>query len=158
MENTIKVQLYIFLTSVYGGLIFGLAFDIYRAIRYYCNPNKIVTILEDLLFWVFLSFIFFYILNKSSWSSLRGYIFIGFIIGGIIYLKLLSKILFPLWLKLFKGFIILIRNVLRIIKFPIVKVRGILALKKNRINRIKRVPREAFNDIKKYKRILSSKK
>ncbi|NLW39463.1 MAG: spore cortex biosynthesis protein YabQ [Tissierellia bacterium] len=158
MESTIRIQLYIFLTSIYGGLISGLAYDIYRTTRYYFKPKKIATLLEDLLFWIGLSLIFFYILNKSSGGSLRGYMFIGFFIGGLIYLKILSKLLFPLWLKLFKGIIILIRYIMKIIKLPFIRTKTLLLPKIKKASRLKRIPKEAFHEIKRYKRILSNKK
>ncbi|HSH36797.1 spore cortex biosynthesis protein YabQ [Schnuerera sp.] len=155
METTIRIQIYIFLTSVYGGLISGLAYDVYRIVRYYFKPKKIITILEDLLFWVAISLIFFYIINKSNWGSLRGYIFIGFFIGGFIYLKILSKILFPLGLKLFDGIINIINNV--IIK-PFKWVKNILSPKIRKINKIRKIPKEAISEIKRYKKIISNKK
>ena len=148
METTIKIQLYIFLTSIYGGLISGLAYDIYRITRYYFKPKKIVTILEDLLFWIGISFIFFYIINKSNWASLRGYIFIGFFLGGFIYLKLLSKLIFPLWVKLFKGIITIISRIFRTISLPFRKIKNVLSPKIKKINRIRKVPSEAINEIK----------
>lgn len=158
METTIKIQLYIFLTSIYGGLISGLAYDIYRITRYYFKPKKIVTILEDLLFWIGISFIFFYIINKSNWASLRGYIFIGFFLGGFIYLKLLSKLIFPLWVKLFKGIITIISRIFRTISLPFRKIKNVLSPKIKKINRIRKVPSEAINEIKRYKKIISNKK
>ncbi|CCQ97332.1 putative Spore cortex biosynthesis protein YabQ [[Clostridium] ultunense Esp] len=158
METTIKIQLYIFLTSIYGGLISGLAYDIYRVNRLYFKPRKIVTILEDLLFWIGISFIFFYIINKSNWGSMRGYIFIGFFLGGFIYLKILSKILFPLWVKLFNGIITIINNILKVIKLPFRQIKSLLSPKMKRINRIRKIPREAIGEIKRYKKIISNKK
>ncbi|WP_025642473.1 spore cortex biosynthesis protein YabQ [Schnuerera ultunensis] len=100
METTIKIQLYIFLTSIYGGLISGLAYDIYRVNRLYFKPRKIVTILEDLLFWIGISFIFFYIINKSNWGSMRGYIFIGFFFRRIYLFKDIEQNTIPIMGKI----------------------------------------------------------
>lgn len=158
MESTIKIQLYIFLTSIYGGLISGLAYDIYRVTRFYFKPRKIVAILEDLLFWIGISFIFFHIINRSNWGSLRGYIFIGFFLGGFIYLKILSKILFPLWVKLFNGIIALLKNIFKVIKIPFRQIKNLISPKIKRINRIKKIPGEAIGEIKRYKKIISNKK
>lgn len=105
MDNTIKIEIYIFLTSIYGGLIAGLAYDIYRINRNYFKPKKIATIIEDFLFWIGIGFVFFYMLNKNNWAQLRLYVFLGFFLGGIIYLKILSKFLFPFLLKIFNGII-----------------------------------------------------
>ncbi|MCF6464557.1 spore cortex biosynthesis protein YabQ [Clostridium sp. Cult2] len=158
METTIKIQLYIFLTSIYGGLISGLAYDIYRVTRHYFKPRKIVTIIEDLLFWIGVSFIFFYIIYKSNWGSLRGYIFIGFFIGGFIYLKILSKVLFPFWMKIFDGIITIVKKIFAIIKLPFKHIKNLLSPRIKRINRIRKIPKEAISEIKRYKKIISNKK
>lgn len=158
MENTIKVEIYIFLTAIYGGLIAGLVYDIYRVIRYFFKPKKIFTIIEDLLFWIGIATIFVYIINKSSWGQLRGYMFIGFFLGGLIYLKILSKILFPLWVNIFKGIDFIIKGICHIIKLPFKKGKRIISPKIKKINKLKRIPKEAINEIRRYKRIISKKK
>ncbi|NLW23432.1 MAG: spore cortex biosynthesis protein YabQ [Tissierellia bacterium] len=158
MDTTIKVQFYIFLTSLYGGLIAGLAYDIYRVSRYYFKPRKIVTSIEDLLFWIGLALIFFYILNKGNWGELRGYIFIGFSIGGFIYIKFLSKILFPLWVKLFNWIGFAFKGIIKLIGFPIKQIKKLLLPKAKRLAKIKRIPREAIREINRYRKIISNKK
>ncbi|MBZ2174586.1 spore cortex biosynthesis protein YabQ [Schnuerera sp. xch1] len=158
MDTTIKIQFYIFLTAVYGGLITGLAYDIYRATRYCFKPKKIVTIIEDLLFWIGIALIFFYIINKSSWDQLRGYIFIGFFVGGYIYIKTLSKIIFSLTLKLFDGIGYLLRSIVNILILPFRFTKKIISPKLKKINKARRVPVEAIKEIKRYKKIISKKK
>src|SRR5690606_14910652 len=117
MTTDIKFEFYIFLNSVYAGLVSGIIFDLYRVIRYFFKPKKVVTIIEDLLFWIGIGLIFFYILNKSNWGQLRGYVFIGFFLGGLIYLNILSKVLFPIFLKIFKKLGIAIRGIIHVVKF-----------------------------------------
>lgn len=83
MDTTIKIQFYIFLTSIYGGgLIAGLAYDIYRISRLCFKPKKLATLIEDLFFWIGIGIIFFYLLNKNNWAELRFYIFLGFFWRG----------------------------------------------------------------------------
>lgn len=155
MDTNIKVQFYIFLTSLYGGLIAGLAYDIYRATRHYFKPKKIVTTIEDFLFWVGIALIFFYIVSKSNEGGLRGYIFIGFFSGGFIYIKLLSKVFFSLWIRVFDGIILFIKSIANIIILPLKQLEKILS---PRIKKIKRIPIEAINNIKRYRKIISKKK
>jgi len=115
MDNSIKVQGYIFLTSIYGGLIIGFVYDIYRVLRYFLKPKKIATFFEDLTFWIFASLIIFYILIKSNWGEIRGYIFIGFLVGTILYLKIGSKIIYPILLKIFKFISTLVYEFIKLI-------------------------------------------
>jgi spore cortex biosynthesis protein YabQ len=158
MDNNIKIQFYIFLTSLYGGLIAGLAYDIYRISRYYFKPKKIVTIIEDFFFWIGIALIFFYILNKSNWGELRGYIFIGFFIGGLIYLKVLSKFLFSLLIKFFNGLGFVFKGIIETIILPYKYIKKWLRPKIKKIKRTSTIPKEAFSEIKRYKRIISKKK
>ena len=155
MENSIKIQIFIFLTSIYSGMIAGIVYDLYRLIRYHSKPSKIVTGIGDLVFWIGEALIFFYIFNKSSWGELRGYIFVGFFFGTIIYGQILSRFLYPLLLKIFNGIIYIVKWIIYIIKFPFRKGKKILWPK---IQKIKRVPREAIREIIRHRKIISKKK
>lgn len=158
MDTTIKVQLYIFLTSLYGGLITGLAYDIYRLSRHFFKPKKIVTLIEDFIFWVGAALIFFYILNRSNWAELRGYIFLGFFAGGFIYLKVLSKILFPFLIKLFNRVGLIFKRIMGTIILPFKHVNKRLSPKIKKIKRTRGALREAISEIKRHKAIISKKK
>lgn len=158
MDNTIRLQLYMFLTSIYAGLIAGLVYDIYRANRYYLKPKKIFTVIGDFIFWVGIALIFSYILNKSNWMELRGYIFIGFFLGGFIYLKSLSKILLPFLIKLFKKIDLVFRGIIGIISIPFKYIKRLLKGINKKMNKIKRVFSGSMDEIKKHKSIVSKKK
>lgn len=158
MDTTIRYQFYIFLTSIYAGLLIGLIYDLYRVIRLIFKPGKIIAGIEDLIFWLGLAIIFFYIINKSNWGELRGYIFFGTFMGGIIYLKILSKILHPLMVKIFENIILAIKWTVKIIKAPFIKAKKMVKPRIRRINRIKRVPKEAIKEIRRYRKIISKKK
>lgn len=155
MDNTLIVDLHIFLGAIYGGLIVGFVYDIYKTIRYYSKPNKFFTYLGDLLFWAILSLLFFYILLKINWGELRGYIIIGSLSGLFVYKKIFSKVMYQLCLKIGS-----------IIKSTIEKtVYGITypfrCLKKKLFQIIKKwksIPIYFINQFKKYKRIISTKK
>ncbi len=65
-----------------GGLIAGLAYDIYRISRLCFKPKKLATLIEDLFFWIGIGIIFFYLLNKNNWAELRFYIIFRFFLEG----------------------------------------------------------------------------
>lgn len=157
MDTTVKIQFYIFLTSVYGGLIAGLAYDIYRISRLCFKPRKIATIIEDFLFWIGIGLIFFYLLNKNNWAQLRAYVFLGFFGGGILYLKILSKFISPFLLKILNGIINTYRGIKNFLKLPLKKLNKTMQRKRIKINRLKRIPKEAIYEIKKHKKIIFKK-
>jgi len=158
MLPDVKVEFYIFLNSIYAGLISGIVYDLYRVIRYCFKPKRIATLIEDFLFWLGIGLIFFYIINKANWGQLRGYIFFGFFIGGLMYLKVLSKVLFPLLLKLFNKVIFIIKGIHYVLKFPFIKANKIVAPRVKKLRRIKRIPQESVREIIRLTRIILQKK
>lgn len=158
MDTSIKIEFYVFITSIYAGLLIGLAYDFYRVIRHYLKHKRIVAGIGDLLFWIVVAIIFFYIINKSNWGELRGYIFFGTFLGCITYFKVLSKILYTLIMKLFKGIIIIVKGFIGTLKMPFLKIKRVMKPKMKGINKIKRVSRETIKDFRRYKKIISQKK
>lgn len=158
MDITIKMQFYIFLTSIYGGLIAGFFYELYRISRHYFKPKYIVTQIEDFLFWIGISLIFFYILHKSNWGEIRGYVFLGFFMGGFMYLNLLSKLFYPLLKRLFDGIGLLINKIFQGIMLLFKPIKKRLSPILKGLQNLKKIPKESYNQIKKQKAIISNKK
>lgn len=154
MDTSLILDLHIFLTSIYGGLIAGIVYDIYRTIRYLSKPSKFVSYLGDLIFWTIITSIFFYILIKINWGEIRGFIILGFFIGAFIYIKLFSKFIFPFCTKVGASINKIINMVFSVILYPfkLFKNKSSSTLKK-----IKKVPIEVIRDIKRYKMIFRKK-
>lgn len=88
---SVSNQITVFLYTIYGGVLIGLIYDLYKVFRIYRKPGKIATGIMDLFFWIIVALIAFNILFKSNYGELRGYAFLGFILGCLIYVKLCSK-------------------------------------------------------------------
>lgn len=155
MDNTLVLELYIFLTAIYSGLIVGFVYDIYRTIRYYSKPGKLITYIGDMLFFIVITFIFFAMLVKSNWGEIRGYIILGFIIGIIVYFKIFSKLIFPISIKVGRGLKKVMERVLFLITCPFKVLERKLF---PRVNKFKKIGKEVLEETKKYKKIISSKK
>lgn len=87
----VNIQLFYFLSTIITGLIVGIMFDIYRITRGLNSPNKIMTAISDILFWIFAAvttFVFFLYTNNGN---VRYYTFVGLIIGLLIYFELISS-------------------------------------------------------------------
>lgn len=155
MDTSLMLELHIFFTAVYGGLIAGFIYDIYKTIRHFSRPSKIITYIEDLLFWTIIASVFFYILIKINWGEIRGYIVFGFIIGVFIYVKIFSKFVYQICIKVGRIVNEFVRKVICLILYPFkfLKTKSSPTLKK-----MKKVPREIVKQTKKYKKIISSKK
>lgn len=95
-------QVYIFLSSVLIGGIMGVIFDFFRALRRNGNTKNIIVYIQDIVFWLIIAVIIItssFILNNGD---LRGYMLVGYIIGALLYMLILSKYI--------KGLFIIIMN------------------------------------------------
>lgn len=112
--QSLAEQLISFVLVMFLGLILGLIFDIYRLLRWVYKPKKIGTAFGDAMFWFVVTGISYFFLLKSIWGDVRVYVFLGLILGIIIYMYFFSK-----WvcLGLRKFFSFLCTIVKRIIKF-----------------------------------------
>ena len=84
-----QVKLIIF--SLLSGIITGVFFDVYRLIRGFGNPNKFLTIIQDLLFWTLNSIVVFIFLMYTNEGYINFYVYVCLIIGVYLYMKFLSK-------------------------------------------------------------------
>ena len=155
MDSSLTLELHIFLTSIYGGIIGGFVYDLYRAIRYYYKFSKITTYIQDFLFWVFMTYIFFSILVKINWGEIRGYIILGFMIGFIIYMITFTKFAYPVVLKIVGLIKRIIGYLINLVLWPYkyMKKKAYPTLKK-----FKKIPIEVVREWKRYKKMISSKK
>lgn len=169
MENAIHSQGYIFLATLYGGIIIGFIYDLYRIFRYFFKPKKVATFFEDLMFWIIIALIALFVLIFSSWGELRGYEFLGFLSGAILYNKLLSKIVITILVKVVKIIIRTLKYLLDVILYPFKVLANILyaPYKKSyrkvrggysKLKRKAKLPFRIFSDIKKHTKNIIFKK
>lgn len=85
-------QVYIFLYAILGGAIVAFLYDVLRIKRRAIKTSVILVSLEDILYWLIAAIILFLIVYKSNSGEMRGYIFIGNVIGVILYEEIFSRI------------------------------------------------------------------
>ena len=169
MEGTIGQQLYIFLTTLYGGIIIGFIYDLYRIFRYFSKPKKIATMVEDLFFWIIIALISLFILIFSNWGEIRAYVFLGFISGAYIYSKMLSKIIITIMVHTIRFVVKYLKKSFDMIVYPfkllgnifytpykkmIAKIKIII----HKIKRIIKLPSRVLRDSKRYIKTILRKK
>lgn len=91
MLFSVSSQFNLLIFSLLAGILTGVLFDIYRVIRGFKVPNKIVTFIEDTLFWIFTSIIIFIFLLNTNFAYMRGYVYLSIAVGIILYIGLISK-------------------------------------------------------------------
>ena len=90
MPLEIGVQLDIIFYTFLSGILVGILFDEYRIIRG-SNTIKIISIIEDILFWILTAIIIFIFLLYNSYAFLGMYVYVFTIISLNLYFKFISK-------------------------------------------------------------------
>ncbi len=119
MEENIYVQLYIFLFTLYGGLIIGIIYDLMDILLNRQNTRFKGRGKTDLFFWLLAIIIILGILFYSNDGKIRVYTLLGFALGWVLYFWLLSSLIRRTILYILRGLTILIGYLLNILLFPI---------------------------------------
>lgn len=101
-------QLYTFLSFLFTGFIIGILFDFFRIWRKSFKTLDIITYIQDILFWILTGVILLYSIFKFNNGELRSYIFVGIILGIILYILLFSKYI----VKVFTKVIVKIKSII----------------------------------------------
>lgn len=108
-------QAYLFIVFSLTGVIIGVLFDVFRILRRTFKTSNIVTYIEDVLFWILTGILILYNIWYFNNGEIRIFMFLGIIMGVLIYISTLSSIL----IKIFTPILSTLKN---IIIFPISKI------------------------------------
>ncbi len=125
-----QVRLIIF--GLLSGLITGILFDLYRLIRGFENPNKVLTIIQDILFWILTSIVVFVFLMYTNDGYINFYVYLCLITGAYLYLKLVSAVFIKVQYRLLKFQGKSFRVVWNLVLYPVDLLLYRLKIKKNK--------------------------
>lgn len=91
-----SLQINSFLYSLILGAIFCAFYDVFRAIRLVTSPKAIIVFIQDIFFFLVVSFITFLVLLALTNGEIRGYILFGIVIGFFAWYFTFSKFLVKL--------------------------------------------------------------
>ena len=94
--DTLGGQVYGFAATIAAGLSLGLFFDLYRLWRRATRPQKVVTAISDMLFWVIATPLTYFYLLVGNWAELRFYVFLGLLLGLLLYFGAFSVVVLNL--------------------------------------------------------------
>ncbi|MVX65421.1 spore cortex biosynthesis protein YabQ [Clostridium chromiireducens] len=118
MPLGLNMQINLVIYSLIGGVITGVLFDIYRAIRG-LNSMKILTIIEDLLFCILIALIVFTFLLYTNYAFLTPYVYIFITIAILLYFRFFSKYFYTGEIIIGKSFYRFIRIILKNTLYPL---------------------------------------
>ncbi len=111
MLFTMEQQIILFVFSLLSGVLIGILFDIYRIIRGFEDVGAIITIIQDVLFWIATGFIVFVFMMYTSYAYMSFNVFVYVSAGLFVYIKLISKI----FINVLHNVLLAIGKVLRVI-------------------------------------------
>ncbi|MGE4282578.1 MAG: spore cortex biosynthesis protein YabQ [Clostridia bacterium] len=118
MEVSVTNQAYIFLSSIVGGLIIGLVFDIFRILRRVIKTVNFITYIQDILFWIIVTMIIFLLVFVTNDGELRWYEFLGVVLGIIFYNLLFSTYVIKISVTIINFIKKSILLILKVLLFP----------------------------------------
>lgn len=129
MSEDILFELYVFCEALIHGVVLAVAYDVVRITRRIIKRNTFMVALEDVVLSIAGAFITFNMVYQENNGNIRGYIFIGMLVGMGLYLISISKIFVNITSKCV---LILLQKVIKVFKINERKV-----ISKVRINREK---------------------
>ena len=119
MENGILTQLYSMLVFIISGIFIGIFFDVFRILRKSFHTPDIITYIEDALFWIVTGLFLIFVIFNFTNGEIRIYNIIGLILGGILYMILISKFFIKINVKIVIFMKKVIISIVKILILPI---------------------------------------
>jgi len=85
-------EVIIFFSFIISGMLGGMIFDLFRAIRKNFETSNLVVYIEDFIFWILLGVIALLTSYLVSDGQIRVYMLMAMVIGSIIYFFSIGKL------------------------------------------------------------------
>ena len=100
------------------GIVSAFIYDFIRLFRFYKKHGKILISAEDLIYWLFVSAVFFYFVLYTNNGELRFFIFAAFFTGHIIYFYIFSRCILSVQKQVINILLYIIKLLIAIISTP----------------------------------------
>lgn len=117
---TINEQVFLFLACVKTGIVMGVLYDLIRVLRRIIHhPNWLVQI-EDLLYWIACGCFAFIMIFWRNYGQIRGFVFLGILIGAVLYFATISSIMINIITQVIKKVVLIpIQCIIKMISIPV---------------------------------------
>lgn len=116
-------QGYIFFITFLGGILIGIIWDFYRILRHFTKLGKKGIAIGDITFWILCAIIGFRIILYISWGNLRGFIFLGFFLGGAFYFYAFSTYVLKILIFIIKQIVLTMVFIWFLITYPLMLLK-----------------------------------
>ena len=114
-------QLFCLGIFIITGISIGLLFDIFRILRKSFHTADWITYIQDVLFWILAGSMMLFSIFTFNHGEIRSYVFIGILIGVVIYMLAISKLIV-------KSSVTIILFVKKILSYPIHLIEKIVKI------------------------------
>lgn len=118
MIISLSRQVDLLVYSFTAGMIIGVLFDLYRLMRGFSSPKKMVTVIEDILFGIFTAIIIFIFLLYTNYAYIGFYVYMWIGLGIYIYFKFISRLFLKILYNSLRVIIKVIRVFFKILLHP----------------------------------------
>ncbi|MCD7761832.1 MAG: spore cortex biosynthesis protein YabQ [Lachnospiraceae bacterium] len=91
MSSVIRQETAVFLCSVLHGAALSILYDLLRALRRSIRHSLVALSLEDFFYWLLAGILTFHLVFWELGGVIRGYAFVGMLIGFLLYHITLSR-------------------------------------------------------------------
>lgn len=137
-------QAYLFLVFSLTGVVIGILFDFFRILRRSIKTSNIVTYIQDILFWILTGIIILYSVWYFNNGELRIFVFLGLIIGILIYMTTLSSIIIKIFSKLLVFLINILKVPNKVLHMLISKIITVIAILFNKFTKKLKIKKGNF--------------
>lgn len=109
-------------------MLIAFIYDAFRIKRRAVKTRGISIYFEDFLYWIIVTLVMFGVVYRINDGEIRGYIFLGTLLGLILYILLLSRIVINLFMAIIRVIIRVIRVLWYIVSFPLKIIFRILRI------------------------------
>ena len=114
----VQNQAYLFLVFSLTGVTIGVLFDFFRILRRAIKTANIITYIEDVLFWILTGILILYNIWYFNNGEIRVYMFLGIILGVLIYMSTLSNIVVKLFTRI-------LGTIIKVLELPFKTINAI---------------------------------
>ena len=115
MNDNVYYQIYVFALCCVLGIVLAIIFDVFRVIRRLIHTGVVLTFVEDMIFWILSSVLFFVLTLKFYNGEFRVFMVVGIMLGAITYFITLSKFFVGISVSL----IVFLGKILDVLLFPL---------------------------------------
>lgn len=111
-------QVSIFIFSLLSGMLVGTFFDAYRVIRGFQEPGKIITIIQDFLFWILTGIMIFTFIMYTNYAYMSFNVFVYDALGLFLYFKIFSHLVILGYNKILNWVLTIFRIIFYYLSYP----------------------------------------